>query len=186
MTDDRGPSFLKIGDRGADKIAIWAGIVQAHAAIIRGLDSDLRAAHGLPLGDFRILLWLANEPCARMRMAALADTVQLSPSGLSRAIERLEARGLVQRRQCQDDRRGVDAILTETGTRLMADASATHAAAIERRFFAHLTPEEQRAIGPVSARLIAANGASCAWAWTECPAPTCNPTVPRAPWATVE
>ena len=135
MTDDRGPSFLKIGDRGADKIAIWAGIVQAHAAIIRGLDSDLRAAHGLPLGDFRILLWLANEPCARMRMAALADTVQLSPSGLSRAIERLETRGLVQRRQCEDDRRGVDAILTETGTRLMADASAAHAAAMPKTRF---------------------------------------------------
>ncbi len=149
-----------IGERRqpTDALTIWAGLVQAHSAVARGLDADLRAAHGLPLNEFRILLWLANEPCARMRMAALADTVQLSPSGLSRAIERLEARGIVTRRQRGDDRRGVEAILTGAGTDLLQAASETLAAAIERRFLAHLTPEERQAIRPISARLLAANG----------------------------
>ena len=50
-----------------------------------------------------------------MRMAALADRVLLSPSGLSRAVERLEARGLVRRIPCAEDRRGSYAALTESG-----------------------------------------------------------------------
>jgi DNA-binding MarR family transcriptional regulator len=106
-----------------------------------------------------------------MRMAALADTVQLSPSGLSRAIERLEARGLVTRQQRDDDRRGVDAVLTAAGTDLLRAASETHAAAIERRFFAHLTLEERQAIRPISARLLAANGQ-----------PLCQGACPSSAW----
>ena len=65
-------------------------------------------------------------------MAALADTVLLSPSGLSRAVERLETRGLVQRMPCAEDRRGAYAALTESGRDLVRTAGATHAAGIRR------------------------------------------------------
>ena len=110
-----------LADLSSEEFAVWAGFLQTHAALARELDADLRAAHGLPLTDFEILLWLANRPCEGMRMAALADTVLLSPSGLSRAVERLETRGLVQRIPCTEDRRGAYAALTESGSRPGAD-----------------------------------------------------------------
>ena len=137
--------------------------MQTHATLARELDTDLRTAYGLPLTDFEILLWLANRPCEGMRMAALADTVLLSPSGLSRAVERLETRGLVQRIPCTEDRRGAYAALTESGRDLVQTAGTTHAAGIRRRFLDRLTSEETRWLTAIWDRLLADSQETCAW-----------------------
>src|SRR5918997_355801 len=156
MCDAPGrPSSSPLADLTSEEFAIWAGFLQSHAALGRELDADLRTAHGLPLTDVEIMLWLSNRPCEGMRMAALADTVLLSPSGLSRAVERLEARGLVQRIPCTDDRRGSYAALTEPGIDLVRIAGATHAAGIRLRFLDRLTPEEMRSLQAIWDRLLA-------------------------------
>ena len=157
----RRPARSPLAELSSEEFTVWAGFLQSHAALARDLDTDLRATHGLPLTDFEILLGLANRPCERMRMAALADTVLLSPSGLSRAVERLEARGLVQRIPCTDDRRGSYAALTEPGINLVRIAGATHAAGIRRRFLDRLTPEETRSLKAIWDRLLAGNDYRC-------------------------
>jgi len=144
-----------LADLSGEESAVWAGLLQTHAALARELDTDLRAAHGLPLTDFQILRWLADRLCEGMRMAALADTVLLSPSGLSRAIERLEARGLVQRIRCTEDRRGSYAALTESGIDLVRIAGSTHAAGIRRRFLDRLTLAETQSLKAIWDRLLA-------------------------------
>jgi DNA-binding MarR family transcriptional regulator len=152
-----GPTSPPLADLTGEEFAVWAGFLQTHAALARGLDADLRVAHGLPLTDFEILLWLVNRPCERMRMAALADSVLLSPSGLSRAVERLEARGLVQRIPCTEDRRGSYAALTKSGVDVVRIAGTTHAAGIRRRFLERLTPAETRSLKAIWDRLLAGN-----------------------------
>jgi DNA-binding MarR family transcriptional regulator len=152
------PPASPIGQLLREEFAAWGGFLQAHAAVARGLDTDLRAAHGLPLSEFEVLLWLANRPCGRMRMSALADSLLLSPSGVSRAVERLEARGLVRRDRCAEDRRGAFAVLTERGTTLVREASVTHAAGIRGRFLDRLTAEERRTLAGIWPRLIGPNG----------------------------
>ena len=140
MCDASGrPPSSSLADLSREELAIWAGFLQTHAALARELDADLRTAHGLPLTDFEILLWLANRPCQEMRMAALADTVLLSPSGLSRAVERLETRGLVR------------------------TAGATHAAGIRRRFVDRLTSQETRLLTAIWDRLQPGSQETCAW-----------------------
>jgi DNA-binding MarR family transcriptional regulator len=161
------PTSWPLADLSSEEFAIWAGFLQSHAALARELDADLRTAHGLPLTDFEILLWLANWPCEGMRMAALADTVLLSPSGLSRAVERLETRGLVQRIPCTEDRRGAYAVLTESGSDLVRTAGATHAAGIRGRFLDRLTLEETRLLTAIWDRLLAVRQQTCAWSETQ-------------------
>jgi DNA-binding MarR family transcriptional regulator len=156
------PVGSPLADLSHEEFAIWAGFLQTHATLARELEADLRAAHGLPLTDFEILLWLVNGPCERMRMAALADAVLLSPSGLSRAVERLETRGLVQRIPCTEDRRGSYAALTESGIDLVCVAGATHAAGIRRHFLDQLTPAETRLLAAIWVRLQAESQQDCA------------------------
>ena len=158
-----GVTGSPLDDLSREEFAVWSGFLQAHAALARELDADLRSAHRLLLTDFEILLWLANRPCARMRMAALADTVLLSPSGLSRAVERLETRGLVQRIPCPEDRRGSYAALTVSGIDLVRTASRTHAASIRRCFLDRLTRDEQRTLVSTWERLLVGNEPGCAW-----------------------
>src|SRR5215210_8028038 len=164
MCDASGrPMSSPLADLSSEEFAIWAGFWQTHAALARELDADLRTTHGLPLTDFEILLWLANRRCEGMRMAALADTVLLSPSGLSRAVERLETRGLVQRIPCAEDRRGAYAALTEAGSDLVRTAGATHAAGIRRRFLDRLTSQETRLLTAIWDRLQPGSQETCAW-----------------------
>lgn len=150
-------------DLSNEEFVVWVGFLQTHADLARGVDADLRTAHGLPLTDFEILLWLASRSCEGMRMAALADSVLLSPSGLSRAVERLETRGLVQRIPCTEDRRGAYAALTQSGRDLVRTAGATHAAGIRRRFLDRLTSQERRLLTAIWDRLRADSQETRAW-----------------------
>ncbi len=165
------------------ELAAWQGFLQAHAALSRGLDADLRAAHGLPLTEFEVLLWLAGRPCERARMATLAESVLLTPSGLSRAVARLEGRGLVQRIQCSEDRRGSFAVLTDAGIALVGAARVTHAASIRQRFLGHLSPAEQRQLAAIWSRIPAERDAACAGAPAEacCGAGWADPSADPAP-----
>lgn len=161
MTESPEPARSPLPDLSTGEFALWAGFLHAHAALTRGLDADLRAAHGLPLSEFEVLLWLANQPCTRMRMAALADSVLLSPSGVSRAVERLERRGLVRRDRCGEDRRGAYAVLTDAGVGMVRAAGATHAAGIRRRFLDRLSAQERRVLAVVWQRLHDGRNGGC-------------------------
>jgi len=161
MFDECGASASPLGDLSDEEFMVWTGFLHSYAAVARGLDADLQAIHGLPLTEFEILLWLSRKSCTRMRMAGLAEMVQLSPSGLSRAIERLEGRGLVRRDRCTEDRRGAFAVLTPRGSELVDRASATQAAGIKRRFLNHLTSEEMEMFGHAWERVLAGNERSC-------------------------
>jgi len=139
----------------------WGGLMRAHAALVRGLDADLRAAHGLALGDFAILALLKQESCQPLRMAELADSALLSPSGLSRAIERLESRRLVRRDRCPDDRRGTLAQLTGSGAALLETAGSTHAGAIRKRFLQRLTLEQLETLTAALHSVLANDSDAC-------------------------
>jgi len=122
---------------GAEREA-WTGFLFVHAALTRALDDDLRANHGLAYNAFELLALLALAPGRRLRMAELAELLVFTRSGITRLIERLERQGYVERRECSDDARGVNAILTEQGFLLFEQAARTHVARLRELFFGRL------------------------------------------------
>jgi DNA-binding Lrp family transcriptional regulator len=94
-------------------------------------------------------------------MTGLAGMVGLSPSGLTRAIERLERRGLVHRVACQDDRRGAMAELTAAGSTLLMEAGVTHDAALRRLLLDHLSAAESEQLLRVWQRLSGGEAGAC-------------------------
>ena len=76
--------------------------------------------------SYEVLHHLADASGGRMRMCDLAEQAQLSRSGLTRLVDRLEREGLLERCSCEHDARGSYACLTETGPRAPA-RSARHA-----------------------------------------------------------
>jgi MarR family transcriptional regulator, 2-MHQ and catechol-resistance regulon repressor len=107
------------------------------------LDQRLRKERGLSLARFVLLLRLARSPDRRLRMSDLADQTNLTPSGLTRAIDRLEAAGLVQRVACLDDRRGAYAALTDTGLDRVTEAVEAHLGHLDEAFMSVLAEGEQ-------------------------------------------
>jgi DNA-binding MarR family transcriptional regulator len=131
----------------------WRGFLRAHAEIVRGLDDDLRAGHGLPLTSYEVLLYLADAPEQRLRMAELAASLLLSQSGVTRLVDRLERDGLVRRERCDSDGRGYFAVLTPRGMDRFRDARPTHLAGVRRRFLDRLSEDEQRSLRTAWERL---------------------------------
>jgi DNA-binding MarR family transcriptional regulator len=130
----------------ADQRAAWAGFLRAHREIVKQLDADLQASHGLPLSSFDVLIQLRLHG-GGMRMSELADAVVISRSGLTRLVDRLEREGLVERRPNEDDPRSIRACITERGERRLADVLPAHLAGVRSRFLDPLSEEQIRQLG---------------------------------------
>ena len=138
------------------ELRAWRGLLRTHAVLVKRLDADLEAAHGLPLTSYEVLLHLADAEDARMRMCDVADLVHLSRSGLTRLVDRLERDGLVERVSCPSDARGAFARLTEEGRTRLEAASATHLAGVREHFLAHVSREELEQLAGVWERIAGA------------------------------
>src|SRR3954469_9352546 len=91
----------------------WIGMLETHKRLTRALDAELEAEHGLTLSGVECLGRLAAADGRRLRLTALANETGLSLSRISRIVDTLESRQLVQRRSSAEDARAVEAHLTE-------------------------------------------------------------------------
>lgn len=126
------------------ELAAWRGLLHLHAALMKELDAELEAAHGLSLSSYEVLLALGSVADGRMRMSEVADSVLLSRSGLTRLCDRLVRDGLIERCGCDTDRRGAYAEITSEGRRRLDEAQATHLGGVRARFLARFSHEELR------------------------------------------
>jgi MarR family 2-MHQ and catechol resistance regulon transcriptional repressor len=106
-------------------------------ALTRHLDS-----YGLPRVWLEVLLRVGRSPNGQLRMADLAAQVALSPSGLTRAVDKIEAEGLVTRVSCPSDRRGAFVQLTEAGREMLDSIIPDHLRHVEESFTGLLSPTE--------------------------------------------
>jgi DNA-binding MarR family transcriptional regulator len=104
---------------------------------------------------------LAAAPQRRLRLSALASESGLSLSRVSRIVDLLEARELVQRRPCGDDARAVEAHLMPAGLSLTRAAQASHFASVSKRFFDELGPDELRVLAEVFGRFAPRAAKAC-------------------------
>jgi DNA-binding MarR family transcriptional regulator len=132
----------------------WRGLVRAHSCLVKRLDAELEAEHGLPLSSFQVLLRLARADGGKLRMHDVAASVLLSRSGLTRLVDRLEKEGLVDRCSCENDARGAYAVITAAGRERVAAAKASHHALVREMLTARCTDEELGQLGDLLDRLL--------------------------------
>ena len=111
--------FLVKKNPSPERIAAWRGLLTVQARVVARIEDGLAAASLPPLGWYDVLFALHEQPDKRLRMAALAEEVLLSRSGLTRLVDRLEAQGYLQREPCPTDKRGFLVVLTGSGTELL-------------------------------------------------------------------
>lgn len=140
----------------------WRSYLQSHAGIVRELDAELIAAHGLTVRDYEVLLYLAQADERRLPMSALSERTMLTRSGITRLIDGLVGQGLIERVSCDSDARVSYARLTEPGYVKLREAGCTHVRGIERLFLAHFSPAELEQLAGLLSRLPGANfGGAC-------------------------
>ena len=121
-----------------EQLALWRSFLNAHARVTRAIGRDLAEA-GLPdLGWYDLLWTLYRQPGRSLRVKQLADEVVLSPTAMSRFVDRVEAAGCVRRERDPDDRRATQVTLTDDGVELLRTMWPVYAEGIERHFAAEL------------------------------------------------
>ena len=139
----------------------WIGLLQTHRQLTRQLDAELEARHGLGLSGLELLGRLAAAEDHCVRLSTLAEQVNLSLSRVSRIIDALQARQLVERRQCRMDARAINAQLTPAGLELARAAQRTHFDGVQQRFFDRLSPEEVATLAGVFNRFSPGAARAC-------------------------
>lgn len=134
---------------------MWRTFLRVQRRLINRLEDDLQVKHDLPLAWYDVLVRLVEADGRRLRMSELAERVMLSPSGLTRLVDRLVSEGLVRREHAERDARGFYAVLTDAGYERLRAASGTHLRGIRDHVIARYSDEELTTLARLLGRLDA-------------------------------
>ncbi len=140
----------------AKQLEVWRLFLQIHSRLPDRLRADMASDVGLPLSWFDVMLQLSLVPGGQLRMNELLRNLMLTRSGLTRRVDRMEARGLVCRHGDAADARGVIVTLTPEGMDCLRKATPGHRARIARYFTCHFTDEEAEAAGSAFRKILTA------------------------------
>lgn len=136
-------------------------LMRAYALLRRELETEVLVPNGLTINDFEALVHLARADEARLRRVDLADALSLTPSGVTRLLDGLEAAGLVRKQLCPEDARVMWAVLTPEGQRVIDCVGARHTEVLRSLFGRGLDAEEVEQLGELLGRLPGVEGATC-------------------------
>ncbi|MHC0434100.1 MarR family winged helix-turn-helix transcriptional regulator [Streptomyces sp. O3] len=118
----------------------WRTHLDVSRLLMHQLEKDLQP-FGLTINDYEILVNLSESDGTRMRMSDLATSTLQSKSRLSHQITRMENAGLVRRENCESDRRGLYAVLTDHGLATMQKVAPHHVDSVRRHFIDLIGPD---------------------------------------------
>ncbi|MFC8505928.1 MarR family winged helix-turn-helix transcriptional regulator [Streptomyces sp. NPDC057411] len=118
----------------------WRTYLDVNRMLTYQMEKDLQP-FGLTMNDYEILVNLSESADRRLRMSDLAAATLQSKSRLSHQITRMENAGLVRRENCESDRRGLYAVLTDHGMETMRKVAPHHVESVRKHFIDLLSPE---------------------------------------------
>lgn len=133
----------------------WRGLNRVQLLVFSEITRDLQRDSALSVADYDVLSNVSESAAGRWRFGDLAARMRWSTSRLSHHIDRMVARGLVERVDRADDGRGSDVILTELGRATIEAAAPPHVESVRRHLFDHLSPEQVAQLADITETLLA-------------------------------
>jgi DNA-binding MarR family transcriptional regulator len=130
-----------------DEQVAWRAFRVGTAMLSDVLQHELESQSGLSMHEYEVLVRLSEAPDRTRRMSQLASGLAHSRSRLTHTVRRMELEGLVERRACSSDARGVECTMTERGWQRLVDAAPGHVQSVRDHLVDVLTPEQFRALG---------------------------------------
>lgn len=136
-----------------DEQKSWRAWISASQLLNHRLNADLQRQHDLTMADYEILVQLSECPERRLRMSELAERTFASRSRLTHQIDRMVKAGLVERQECDLDRRGAFAALTDKGWKSIVAAAPDHVESVRTFLIDALGPKDFSALGAACERI---------------------------------
>ena|SRR5690554_4984447 len=130
----------------------WRGLLYTHDHLWREVEAGL-ASLNVSMAEYSVLALLGEAGKGGMRMSELARRRVMSTGGFTRLADRLEKRELIERRQAEEDARGLVAVLTPQGRALLRKAWSQHHADLRRIFFDRLEEQDLRDLARIWSKI---------------------------------
>lgn len=135
--------------------ALWRLLLRVIQKMDRCIDTTLQLGSDISSSEFAVLVHLSETEECGLRLRDLCQALDWDRSRASHQITRMERRGLVQKKRCEGDARGVLVAITEDGMRRIGQAAPEHVESVRRLLFDHLTPEQAETIRDVLTSIMA-------------------------------
>ena len=145
------------------EFAAWRGLLRVHATVMRELDRRLLSAHRLGIDAYGVLVTMVGQPGSRMTIGELGERRNLSPSGISRSVDKLVKEDLVERTTNPADARSLLVGLTAHGVQRLREAQVTHHATVRELLLDHLDERDIETLGELWEKAIPGTVSSPAW-----------------------
>jgi DNA-binding MarR family transcriptional regulator len=146
-----------------DQFGAWRGMLRVHASVFRALDRALLADHGFGIDAYGVLITLVTAPGGTLPIGELGQRRNLSPSGVSRSVDRLAKIDLVERRTNPDDGRSLLVALTPQGLARLRDAQVTHHAVVHKLLLDRLDERDLNRLGELWEKAMPGSVTSPIW-----------------------
>jgi len=145
------------------QFAAWRGLLRVHSTVMRELDRRLLRAHELGIDAYGVLVTMVGQPGSRMTIGELGERRNLSPSGISRSVDKLVKEELVERTTNPADARSLLVGLTAHGVQRLREAQVTHHATVRELLLDHLDERDIETLGALWEKAIPGTVSSPAW-----------------------
>jgi DNA-binding MarR family transcriptional regulator len=151
--------------------ASWRAYLDMTARLTARLNREMQAQSGISIADFSVLVQLSEHVDARMRVLELARALGWEKSRVSHQLTRMQQRGLIERFNCSEDRRGAFVVLTDRGREAVEAAAPQHVESVRRYVFDELSAEQVDALGQIARTVADLVEAACAGREDACDEP---------------
>lgn len=147
----------------AEEFGAWRGMLRIHSTVFRELDRRLLAEHGFGIDAYGVLITLVSPPHHTMPIGELGQRRNLSPSGVSRSVDRLTKLGLLERSVNPGDARSFLVGLTPDGLQRLRKAQVTHHRIVRELFLSRLDQRELEHLGELWEKAVPGAVSSATW-----------------------
>jgi len=137
-------------------VAAWTRLIRTSQSCSERIEADLKRAGLPPLVWYDILIELRRAPDGRLGLSDIGNRLTLSKTNVTRVIDRMEERGVVERQDSPTDRRSALAVITEGGRKMLTDMWPAYRDSLARHFGAKLSAAEAQQLAALLDRLQAA------------------------------
>jgi DNA-binding MarR family transcriptional regulator len=146
-----------------EEFGAWRGMLRVHSAVLRELDHQLLAEHGFGIDSYDVLVTLVSPPAHTMTIGELGQRRNLSPSGISRSVDRLAKLGLLERSVNPEDGRSLLVRLTSNGIQRLREAQVTHHRIVREMLLSHLDQHDLASLGELWEKAMPGAVSSPTW-----------------------
>lgn len=142
----------------ATAVAAWEALFRAQVTVMRALNADFPGGE-ISFNEYDVCFNLSTQPGRRARMRDLTGHLLLTQPSVSRLVDRLASRGIVEKQPDPNDARGVIVALTAHGFDVYRSVAVQHAQTIADQVGAGLDDDELRTLTALCTKLRDAAGA---------------------------